>query len=344
MEPLRDGGLRICQATVALMNRYQFLIRVGFIIIQGGMFMHTKTTKKRMNLKPLFFENKWGYINEDTGELRIEHQFCVAYEFETIQNFRSPLFENWDTLTYFQYAIVGVKTKDDITKYGIIDIDGNFLVTPHFDEIKKDYHQYLVTLDKKVGLIDSETLKLRIPAMYDSIERDSYFFPHNNSYNYLVSLDGMKGIVNENNKIIIKIAYEDFPEGQRKDNGYLTNIPYFLFRAKGKIGLLDRSGKIIFEPKYDWICYKDNFFCVLENKKWTIITLAGTPYINAKFDAFSNSYLKKEGKEGYYSNKLCEKDHAYVKYQGIQYIIDLENRKLKYKNLNFNDLTSVLIT
>lgn len=233
------------------------------------------------------------------------------------------------------YDTIWPSTKDGVFwieedgKYGVMDLEGNWLVPPTFDSFGFDYMKFnnegvtRVKIGTKWGTVDKKGNVLA-EIKYDVI------YDYNNGY-AAVKENGMNGLIDLKGNIIIKPAYKyvgsfynglALAENSENKYGFLDlngnwaikpqfddaeSFSKLLTKVKlnGKEGIINLKGDWIVEPKFN-ICGKINkVMPVYENGKYGYINLFGewvVPPIYIKAKEFFTSYgevLTTDGKKGY---------------------------------------------
>lgn len=130
-----------------------------------------------------------------------------------------------------------------MAKYYRFDLHGNVLVDKTFDEITQRFgklNEYVfVRKGKKWGVANYETLELIIQLEYDRIEKDLF----EKSERLMVWQGDQFSIIDIDNNVLIPPGY-DFLNFDNKNQE--------LGRAGlgGKVGVINKKGEIIIEPKY----------------------------------------------------------------------------------------------
>lgn len=119
-------------------------------------------------------------------------------------------------------------------KFGVIDRDGQWVVSPIFDEITKFENGYAITeKDNKKGVIDKEG-NVIIENLYDKIfAQDNYFE---------LELNKKRGIADKKGNVILGLRY---------DNCYLRKDGFISIYNKKGYGLADLKGKVVIKPSLE---------------------------------------------------------------------------------------------
>lgn len=235
-----------------------------------------------------------------------------------------------------QYAAEG--------KIGFKDAAGNIVIPAKYESVSKTRDKYyLVESNEKFGIIDNQG-KERIKLKYKSIYEESAGI-------FRVENDEDKmGIFDINGTEIIPFSHQYFVQ-------FTEDVWVTMSRTmpqKGKFGAIDRKGKEIIAPKYDFLrgC-SEGVFSGQINDKWGFIKMTGeelTPFIYTyECQNFSEGlavvalgekkgYIDKSGKVVipiiYDKARSFYKGVAIVKLDGKYFMID-KNAKV-IKNLKYD--------
>ena len=299
--------------------------------------------------------NKFGVINEN-GDVLVS----PIYDEIDIPNPSKPIFicmynYNIDNQQYsikvlndkaeqilYQYVIVEaikinpiiseipyeksvLKYKQDC-KYGLIDLDGNVIVKPKYEQIDSlDYKEglLLVKKDEKYGVINIKG-DIVIKTKYDTVKTDGYY-EEGVGFNKIGFIIGNK--INEE----YKLGYIDFKGNQILDIKYnqierIQNISsnedtYLVAFENGKAGFYKNKENII-KHEYEDIVFDLNNNCLIlqKNSKQGISNINGNIEIDIKYD---NIFIS-----GKYINAFNEGN------------IDIYNYITKQK-LNYNNIIAI---
>ncbi|CAM2782507.1 WG repeat-containing protein [Helicobacter burdigaliensis] len=213
-------------AAVKLNNQWGFINKKGKMVIKPQF---AEAQDFYGEIAGIYLNHDWGFINKK-GEIIIEPQFSYL-EYSTYANGLIKAKMRYDTKVVFfnkkgelieipsvfyaeednGYIKVSViNKKSPFDKEGLIDTKGNFILEPFYDEISI--------------LGDIALLKI-----YENDDRYSAKY----------------GFLNLENNVFIKPEYdylvlEDFIE----------ELGFIRFQKGSKIGLMDKNGKILIEPKF----------------------------------------------------------------------------------------------
>ncbi len=210
-----------------------------------------------------------------------------------------------------------VVTKNQGKTYAVIDIKGNAIIEPKYDNIEylPNSGDFLVQSNNKVGIISAKK-ETKIQLLYDSLE-----LIDSDTGLYLAKKDNKYGVIDSKGNIKIYIEYDQigidntkFEQNNIKNRYLLDNgmIPV----QKDKLwGAFDKNGKQVLDFEFDSFGYiatsnKDainlllipdyNILVACQNKKYALINSAGEMIIRPVLD---DAYMTiNSGKKYYYMN------------------------------------------
>lgn len=252
-------------------------------------------------------------------------------------------------------------------KCGIIEIDGVYqeygdkkgtfrvLTECIYDKISETKYDralagtLFVNIGKKCGLIDAKTCEEVLPCEYDGIGYGGF---HKTNL-ICVKKNGKFGMLNRSFEEVLECIYdeiEDFKEGYAvvkigKKRGLIdetgkviVECKYDFFagrfehddtihaRIDDKWGVIHKSGKVITECKYDFVSdVHDEFIMVELNDKYGLIDKTGKEIVECKYDGISD---------------LNKHDLFEVRIDGKYGLIDKTGKVIiecKFKDLDFNE-------
>ena len=201
-------------------------------------------------LKPVKHKNdKWGY-----KESFYTKKFVIKPKFENALPFVGD------------YAFV-CRNK----LWGVIGKDGKFVLPPKYSWVQRlDNKPYIVGLDGKFGLFDVAACRELCPVKYNYINECAYG-------TFLAASEGAYGLLNQRGELFVPTKYSSIT---KYDNGTFRVVD-----EANKCGLLDKSGSVIIEVKYD------NFekgayetFVVKSNGAYGLLNKQGQPITEVKYD------------------------------------------------------------
>ena len=210
-----------------------------------------------------------------------------------------------------------VVTKDQGKIYAVIDIKGNAVIEPKFDNIEylPNSGDFLVQSNNKVGIISAKK-ETKIQLLYDSLE-----LIDSDTGLYLAKKDNKYGVIDSKGNIKIYIEYDQIGIDNTKfeqnniKNKYLLDNGMILARKDKLWGAFDKNGKQVLNFEFDSFGYvatsnKDainlllipdyNILVACQNKKYALINSVGEMIIRPVLD---DAYMTiNSGKKYYYMN------------------------------------------
>ena len=258
-------------------------------------------------------EGMVGVINKE-GKILIEPKYLdvyipnpskdvfVCYEnsekFNFLNSKGEELYKDYEDVTVLQTSDLNLDFEKNYFrfkkdgKYGLIDYNGNVVVSANYDELtslKNRPGEILAKKNNKVGIIDSSG-QIKIEVKYDSIVGDEYY-TENDGYEkagYIVGNKGSNGyIYGYINNFGEKILDEKFESISRVLKYDEDNV-YLIVMSNGKKGVYKNSKEII-EQKYQNINYADTsrIFVVKRNSNYGIFGLNGKEILPVKYKAYN---------------------------------------------------------
>ena len=250
-------------------------------------------------------------------------------------------------------------------KYGLIDMEGNKITEPIYDEIIAiTYKEGMLRVkeNEKYGVININGVKV-IDTEYDNITVDNYYDVDTkyektgfivckigeNGYRYgYINYKGdiildteytqIERVTElEDNKDVYIVAYKDGQAGLLKNKKIVLEHEYediiynsyndvFVIQRNGKQGVADREGKIKIEPQYSNITFGGIYINATENDSTKILDLNGN-----------------EVNDGYIAKIPTSDGNHYIVYdmEGIYKIIDNNGNVIIDKNYtNIEEITN----
>lgn len=210
-----------------------------------------------------------------------------------------------------------VVTKNQGKTYAVIDIKGNAIIEPKYDNIEylPNSGDFLVQSNNKVGIISAKK-ETKIQLLYDSLE-----LIDSDTGLYLAKKDNKYGVIDSKGNIKIYIEYDQIGIDNTKfeqnniKNKYLLDNGMILARKDKLWGAFDKNGKQVLDFEFDSFGYiatsnKDainlllipdyNILVACQNKKYALINSAGEMIIRPVLD---DAYMTiNSGKKYYYMN------------------------------------------
>lgn len=319
------------------------IISILVIIISIIMSIYLPNRKKieeKIEVTTTYYkmkeEDKYGIINEK-GELIIEAQYkeiiipnsnkavfiCKNEDEQKILNDKNEeLFTQYENLepielinivTESAYETNVLKYKKD-DKYGLINLDGEKITEPKYEEISslgyKD-GEVLIKENDKYGILNTITGTTIIKPIYDSIESDQYYY-ETNGYKrsgYIVCNVTSEGY---------RYGYYDYEGGKVLDTEYnqitrLTQVGdktdmYLIIAKNGQYGVYINNNKVI-NTEYQSISYNSGLemFVVEKTGKFGAINEKGVQILNIEYSDIQINgiymYTKKGEEQIIYDNE-----------------------------------------
>ncbi|MBR3132854.1 MAG: WG repeat-containing protein [Clostridia bacterium] len=260
-------------------------------------------------------------------------------------------------------------------KYGLIDFDGNVLLSPEYEYIgalNGIERSLLLIKDGKTGLYNNVSKDIIIEPKYKSIEalgktyNDGYIVKDENDKYGIIGPDkkviletkydeiskingnGMYNVKSEGDNIVINtenivVLSTGFDEVKSIDG---DNI---IIRNGDKYGILNSKSETVIEPKYEDLsyCYTDTYIAKQEGKYGVINTLGDVKidfkYSNIEFRKDVNIFVcdNSDYTSDLYSRELEYKVTGIISRADSEkgYIMVKINNEVKYYNLKFEEKT-----
>lgn len=266
-------------------------------------------------------EGKWGYIDTN-GNMIIEPQYDYAGKFRNGKAFvgigasggaidkNGEVIEKFEERDYdekWSYEDEPWYDRGKRTLHGFIDKKGDFIIKPKFrDASTFDKNGFaVVKIDRKWGIIDLtgayvvepkyNYLILQDEGVYEARLGDKDFFIDIDE-NHVEPPTFHFNPFKENDNPDFEITIKDEKYGAKdKEGKIIINPKYdylwydgkeeiFLFRKGRKWGIIDRHGKIVMPPKYEILRFQEGLAPVEVKGKWGYINKKGETVINPRFD------------------------------------------------------------
>ena len=213
-------------------------------------FLHQENgqTKKYYDFKK---GNLWGIIDED-GRIRIPAQYQKYLRLVNHRNENSPIrliaynkgkcgiinFENQIILPFEYHRIVktalGYIIEVETTEgWQLFNLQSNRIITPfYYEESTSDANYIYLSKAHFKTPFDPQKEQIILPWEYSTV----YNIP--GSHNFAVKKDGLFGVVNSENKVLVPFIYEDMIS---------TNRPNMLVITKNnQYGIIDINNKLLY--------------------------------------------------------------------------------------------------
>ena len=291
-----------------------------------------KVEVKNYSYYTVYDNGKFGVINND-GEIVIEP---VYDEFISIPNNSKPIFictyDLNDADCTYKTKAINEKNEEILTGYDKIEAIDNF---DSKQNVWYEDNVLRVSKNGKYGLINFNGEEIL------SCEYNEITALNGVKSNILIKKAGNVGLVNEKGQTIINAQYKDIiplKEGYKNE--------YIIVNENNQYGLIDTSGTILIEPKYESIKYLNSsiLFAVKESGVWKLInTEEGNIIIDGGYDdiveAKTDSVVViKDGKYGVINTNKEEK--IAPQYEDLKYafsIYYISKKDGKYGIINFEN-------
>jgi hypothetical protein len=228
--------------------------------------------------------------------------------------------------TEYNYFVVTINKKQ-----GLVNTNGDYILKPEYDKIiynegRENYGLVLVGKLGKEGCYSLKDKKIIVPMVYDKVDLfGDNFYPHIQVIN-----GGKTGLYDiKNGKVTLPCSYDGrlMPEYFEKPDGsqILTD---FIVRNEKTMGMLDNTGKILLENKYLEVLPLNT------TEKFITGTIK---YLDQKIDSFSMAYF-----EYNYITRIFKKSRFYyslfydVYGGGTNCLVQEDNRKWGLLNTTTN--------
>ncbi|WP_024773117.1 WG repeat-containing protein [Aquimarina macrocephali] len=266
---------------------------------------------------------KWNYLNLK-GEKIFNDSLIFSYRpiidkkaifmIDTLKvETEKKLISENGSRTFIEY---GYKIEKIQLKEGLIDVSGNVLLPPIYDEIFGYFHNGYMRIRNNgmMGLVN-EKGNLVIPIIYEDlsdVKKDLFLAKSKNKW----------GMINIKNEIVIPFEYDKIRHFKEE----LAQVS-----IKGSIGYIDKRNRIVIKPKYDFNLlgdFNDGLALVKKNKKYGYINKKGEVIIPIIYNnglPFDKKYalVEKDGMN-YAINRKGEKNvgitkqHVWLKFEGFR--------------------------
>lgn len=250
------------------------------------------------------FYSGFSYAYKNGNKTLIDSAFNkiipMSAECELLYKRNSAIIESWEPSSTSLY---GVKYKNNIGKWGVVDVSGKQILKCEYDNIKlydEETMLFKVRKNGKWGMVDTNAKQL-LPCKYDTINA----FYYNGSL-YKVYQNSKWGVVDSIGKQVLKCEYEeidalDYYEGELyrvqkngkwglvdKNGKQVLKCEYekdaiarcgegVKIKISGKWGMVDKEGKLVLQNVYEEIepFLSNDLFKVQQNGKWGLVDEKG---------------------------------------------------------------------
>lgn len=239
-------------------------------------------------------------------------------------------------------------------KYGLIDMTGEEIVKPKYDEISSlgyKQGQILIKEKEKYGIIDSQGNTI-IKPIFDSIQSDQYYTDQD-------KYEKSGYIVCETTEDGYRYGYYDYEGSKILDNDYNeivriakvsgTDDIYLIASENGQAGVFVNNNKII-DTKYQSIIYNDDTknFVVEITGKYGVINNRGVEILPVEYSSIEIKgiyiYTTKEEEQKVFDKEGKEVEIAFDTIieptkNSEYYIKSVQNQKYSILNSNFEEIS-----
>ncbi len=322
------------------------LLVIVMVIASIVMAVKEKNNKNQIIEKPLeyfaaYIGNNWTVINskgEELNSISSSEMIIVpnksidvfietydvdysnnTYNTKVVNSNNEQLFSNYEKVN----AIVNYDTADNTWydtnvltfmkngKYGLIDFEGNEVLSAEYDEIKAMrgiLRTLILEKDGKFGIYNTVSKTITANTEYLSVEalgstyNEGYIVEDSNKKFGVIGSEGKK-LLDSNYDEILKVSETDkyvVKENSKLelvsgdgtvllDSGFdeikSINSDNIVIVKDNKYGVISSSGEEIIKPEYDLIkyCFSDNYI-VSTNGKFGVINPSGEYLIDAKYE------------------------------------------------------------
>jgi hypothetical protein len=316
IDPSRDyGGYKIAvlNKTISFIYRYN---------ASTGEYENGIIKNNRQILPAIFKADHYNEYTTSSRILGIGSKYGV-YDLENEKWIIPIEFDRMSALNSTAYIV----SKGGF--YGVLDQSNKYLVPLEWSDIQKirEMDNYaIVSKNSNKGILNVTDNKLTAPCVYSEVvtiinstdfkvkKNNAYniinvdgkprfknwyqelYIPSNKRKNYIVKLNDRMGIVDDSEKIILPIEYQDISQNVFNDGSFLAK------NKNGKYGCVSLDGKITLPFEYDDLTaiIRENLKLAVKGDKYGLIQLNdGLPYeiIPCEFDTIIYSktfYLVKK--------------------------------------------------
>ena len=239
-------------------------------------------------------------------------------------------------------------------KYGLIDMAGEEIVKPKYDEISSlgyKQGQILIKEKEKYGIIDSQGNTI-IKPIFDSIQSDQYYTDQD-------KYEKSGYIVCETTEDGYRYGYYDYEGSKILDNDYNeivriakvsgTDDIYLIASENGQAGVFVNNNKII-DTKYQSIIYNDDTknFVVEITGKYGVINNRGVEILPVEYSSIEIKgiyiYTTKEEEQKVFDKEGKEVEIAFDTIieptkNSEYYIKSVQNQRYSILNSNFEEIS-----
>lgn len=218
--------------------------------INGKLYATTNTIEEAFNISFTYdTEKQRVYIYTMPYLIETYSSKVLDYGYEKI----SENFQNQKTVLNNMLVV----TKNQNQTYAVIDVQGNSIIEPKYDDIEylPNSGDFLVKSNNKVGIISAKK-ETKVQILYDSLE-----LVDSDSGLYIAKKDNKYGVIDSRGNIKIYIEYDqigiDITKFEKNDikNKYLLDNGMIPVKKDKLWGTFDKNGNQILNFEYDSFGY-----------------------------------------------------------------------------------------
>ena len=285
--------------------------KYGFVFLDGNRIIPAEFDDVRgfsEGLAAVMTDGRWGYI-DTAGKMAIDPEYISAGKFRNGKAFVEReeeggfIDKNGNVVGKFQEKEYDDKWSYEDepwydrgirTLHGFIDKKGKYIIKPKFRSAST-FNNGLATvkIDRKWGLID-KTGAYVIEPKYEFLKLETEEL-------YKVRLNGKEYFIDKDDN---QVTFDEPSYPARSFEEPVSKV-FETFIIDEKYGVKDKDGKIIIQPKYDYLFYDNNedIFIIRKGDKWGILDSKGGIIIKPKYETlrFSEGLaaVKVKGKWGF---------------------------------------------
>lgn len=234
---LNPRGKLVIDTKYSYVSIHEFDVASGYILINNNYLFGFYDIKRDKLFDPVY--SSVVYLNDGLKLTKaIDNREKSGYYL----NNGTMIEPKYDALSHWDSQAVLCKTQLNY-KYGLLGKDGTEILEPIYDEIRDLGTWQYAEMDGKTILITKDGGIVN-DMRFDTVGHLSYF-------NLLkVKVNGKTGLLNLGNyEYLVEPIYDEI---------YSIEDGFMEVKLNGKEGVLDRRGRVILEPVYDYI-YRDYY-------------------------------------------------------------------------------------
>ncbi len=249
-----------------------------------------------------------------------------------------PIFDEISSMTYKEGMFL-VKQND---KLGVINQNGVFVIEPEYDNITADNYYDVETKYQRTGFIVCKIEENGYRYGYINYKGDMILKPEFSEVERVTEL--------EDEKNVYLVAYKDGQAGLLRDKKVILNYEYesisynayndvFVVQRNGKQGIVDREGETKLDTKYTEITFGGIYVNAQEDGQSKVLDLNGNEVTNG----YISSMPTKDGAHSIVYGedeiyKIIDNSGNVVVDKNYTYIEELDNNYFIVANYNNNGI------